>query len=217
MNRLKAVFWDMDGTLVDSEAIAVNAFSLAMAEAGLPHLPDLHDLVVGRAADDLYRWLVKEYGLTLPPVEWEQRKHFHHLGAAERIKGFSQAIAVFRALEAAGIPQAIVSNSDRLIMDVQLQLAGLAQARRTTISRNDVRRGKPDPEGYLRASWLLETNPTDCLVVEDSRSGAAAGRAAGMTTVFVPHATVPPPAQVRQLSKMQDVMGLVGVAFQQIE
>lgn len=210
MNRLKAVLWDMDGTLIDSEHIAVEAFRRAMMDAGLPELPDLYDCVVGRAADDLYRWLVADVGLTLPAIEWEERKHFHHFGAAEQIKGFAAATDVFRSLDTAGVPQAIVSNSDRMIVDVQLGLAGLARPGRITVSRNDVRRGKPDPEGFLRAAWLLGVEPSDCLVVEDSRSGAAAGLAAGMITVMVPHATTPAPQQVRQLSEMTEVVHVMG-------
>lgn len=210
MSRLKAVLWDMDGTLVDSETIAVAAFRIAMIEAGLPDLPDLHDRVVGRSADDLYRWLVAEFGLSMPVVDWEGRKHFHHFREADRIRAFPAAAGLFRALTAEGVPQAIVSNSDRLIMDVQLRLADLARPGQVTVSRNDLRRGKPDPEGYLRAAWLLGMEPAECLVVEDSPSGARAGLAAGMVTVFVPHATGPAPEGVRALARMEEVPGLLG-------
>jgi len=209
MNRLKAVLWDMDGTLVDSENVAVEAFRLAMIDAGLPAIPNLYDRVLGRAADDLYRWLVADFGLTLPAVEWEERKHFHHFNASEQIKGFTAATDVFRSLDFASIPQAIVSNSDRKIVDVQLTLVGLTRPGHITVSRNDVRKGKPDPEGYLRAAWLLGVDPSECLVVEDSNSGAAAGTAARMVTVMVPHATVAAPAGVLQLTRMEEVFDAV--------
>lgn len=205
MSRFKAVLWDMDGTLIDSEEIAIEAFRRAMVEAGLPVVADLHRLASGRAADDLYGWLVTDYGLTVPRPEWELRKLHHHFGAIEGIRTFPSAIAAFTALDSARLPQAIVSNSDRMIMDTQLRLADLARPGRITVSRNDLRRGKPDPEGYLRAAWLLEADPAECLVVEDSLSGAAAGLAAGMTTVFVPHATVRPPKGVHPLADMADL------------
>lgn len=209
MNLLKAVLWDMDGTLIDSEHVAVEAFRLAMIDAGLPEIPDLYDRVLGRAADDLYRWLVADFGLALPAIEWEERKHFHHFNASEQIKGFTAATDVFCSLDYANIPQAVVSNSDRKIVDVQLTLAGLTRPGHITVSRNDVRKGKPDPEGYLRAAWLLGVKPSECLVVEDSNSGAAAGTAARMATVMVPHATVAAPAGVLQLTRMEQILNAV--------
>jgi beta-phosphoglucomutase-like phosphatase (HAD superfamily) len=210
MTRAKAVLWDMDGTLVDSEPLAVEALRLAMAEAGLPPLPDLHDRVVGRAADDLYRWFVTDFGLSLDPLTWERRKHHHYfLAAASGLRGFAAALACWQRLDLAGVAQAVVSNSDRAIVDVNLRAVGLARPGLITVSRNDLRRGKPDPEGYLRAAWLLQVAPADCLVIEDSDSGAAAGLASGIRTLFVPHATGPVPAGATRLAEMAELDVLV--------
>jgi HAD superfamily hydrolase (TIGR01509 family) len=179
----------MDGTLIDSETIAADALQLALAEVGISGLYGLHDWALGRAADEIYHWLVANHGLAEDEISWERRKLRHHLAEAERLRAFPDAINVFRFLEAAGIPQAIVTNSDRMIMDRQLGSVGLSRPGLVTVSRNDVRKGKPDPEGYLRAAWLLSCEPTSCYVVEDSPSGIAAGRAAGATTIAVPHAS----------------------------
>lgn len=210
MTKSKAVLWDMDGTLIDSEHVAVDALHAALAEAGIPPIPNLLDQVVGRSADDLYRWFVADFGLTLDPVAWERRKHHHHFAAAERLVAFPEAFDLFQRFEAAGVPQAIVTNSDRLIVDTQLRLVSLARPGLTTVSRNDVRLGKPDPEGYLRAAWLLKRDPADCIVLEDSPSGIAAGLAAGMAVRIVPHA----PAKVTgapRLSRMGDLPDLFGL------
>ncbi|MFO1151710.1 MAG: HAD family phosphatase [Alsobacter sp.] len=209
MTIRKAVLWDMDGTLVDSEPIAVEALRRAMAEQGIAPPDNLHDLVVGRPADELYTWYARDFGLSLDPVSWERRKHRHHLGALGALRGFAPAIDLFKALEIRGVPQAIVSNSDRIIMDAQLRAVGLARPGLVTVSRNDVRQGKPEPEGYLRAAWLLEVRPGDCLVVEDSPSGAAAGLAARMKTVLVPHAALAPPDGVTRLDSMDEIVAMV--------
>lgn len=210
MTISKAVLWDMDGTLIDSEHVAVDALYAALAEAGIRPIPNLLDQVVGRSADDLYRWFVADFGLTLDPVAWERRKHHHHFAAAERLVAFPEALDLFQRFDAAGVPQAIVTNSDRLIVDTQLRLVSLARPGLTTVARNDVRLGKPDPEGYLRAAWLLKRDPADCIVLEDSPSGVAAGVAAGMTVRIVPHA----PAKVTgapRLGRMGDLPGLFGL------
>lgn len=209
MRTFDAVLWDMDGTLIDSEHVAVDALRAALQEVGIPPIPDLLDRVVGRSADELYRWFVRDFGLSLDPVAWERRKHHHHFAAAARIVAFPAALAVFRQFEGMGIAQAIVTNSDRLIVDTQLRLVGLARPGMLTVARNDVRAGKPDPEGYLRAAWLLNRDPGTCLVVEDSPSGVAAGLAAGMAVQIVPHA----PATVTgapRLARMQELAGLIG-------
>ncbi len=199
---IKAVLWDMDGTLVDSEGIAVDALALAMTEAGCTPPPDLMRRVVGRSADEIYRYVTREHGLRADPLEWERRKHFHYFRAAEALRGFDDAVKTWRRLEAGGIGQAVVSNSDRTIVDVNLRAAGLVRPGLVTVARNDVRQGKPHPEGYLRAAYLLGVEPHQCLVVEDSVSGAAAGRAAGMETVFVPHSHSRAPDGVRMLASM---------------
>ncbi|MFB2551922.1 HAD family hydrolase [Ensifer soli] len=209
MTGITAVLWDMDGTLVDSETIAIAALALAIAEQGITPPEDLHHSAAGRAADDLYRWMRDAYGLGLDPLAWERRKLHHYMRQADALRGFDAAIACWRRFEATGIAQAVVSNSDRLIMDVNLRAVGLARPGLVTVARNDVRKGKPDPEGYHRAAHLLGAAPGACLIVEDSLSGAAAGLASGMPVVFVPHATVPAPAGVRPLSGMEELEEIV--------
>lgn len=207
---IKALLWDMDGTLVDSEHIAVEALRLAMIEAGLAVPDNLMERVMGRAADDMYRSFRDELGLTMDSVEWERRKHSHYFAGIVGLGSFAESIAVWRQAEAMGLGQAVVSNSDRAIVDVNLRSVGLARPGLVTISRNDVRQGKPAPEGYLRAAWLLGVEAAEVIVVEDSASGAAAGLAAGMRTVFVPHALGAAPAGVTPLRRMEDLLALLG-------
>ena len=86
------------------------------------------------------------------------------------------------------------------------------QAFKPRVARNDLRKGKPDPEGYLRAAWLLEAEPAECLVVEDSPVGARAGVAAGMAVIFHPqHAAAPAevPPDVRYLPPSGDLAPLL--------
>jgi len=209
MTHKKAVLWDMDGTLIDSEPTALGALTRAIAEVGIPPIADLHDRAFGQSADAIHRWLSSEHGLSEAPADWERRKHRHHLAGIGELRAFRESLRVYRTLEAAGFPQAVVSNSDRLIMDAQLQRIGVTKPGIITVARNDVRKGKPDPEGYLRAAWLLQVNPSDCLVIEDSPSGISAGRAAGMTTFSVPHSPTVLDAD-HALSTMNEILTFVG-------
>lgn len=200
---IKAVLWDMDGTLVDSEDIAVDALGLAMKEAGLIPPTDLKERVVGRSSDEIYHYVVETFGLRTNPIDWERRKHHFYFRASGALRGYDDAVLTWRRFDAAGIRQAVISNSDRAIMDVNLRAAGLVRPGLVTVARNDVLHGKPHPEGYLRAAYLLGVTPRECVIVEDSVSGAAAAQAAGIETVFVPHSHSTAPQGVRTLSSMR--------------
>lgn len=207
---IKALLWDMDGTLVDSEHIAIEALRLAMIEAGLMVPENLMEKAMGRAADDLYRVFCAELGLKMDPLSWEKRKHHHYFEGIAGLGSFAPSIAIWQQAEAMGLAQAVVSNSDRAIVDANLRVAGLSRPGLVTVSRNDLRQGKPAPEGYLRAAWLLGVDPAEAMVIEDSASGAAAGLAAGMRTVFVPHAIGQAPAGTIPLAHMEDILALLG-------
>lgn len=209
MKSISAVLWDMDGTLIDSEHIAAQSLRSAMQEIGLSNAPNLHERFAGKSADVIYEILVAEFGLRLDQNSWEQRKHHYHFAAADNIKALPESISLFRQFDRAGVKQAIVSNSDRAIMDMQLRIVDLTWPGMITISRNDVRVGKPNPEGYLRAAWLLNATPNECLVVEDSAIGVEAGLSAGMRTLLVSNTNEVAPHGAIKLKSMTDLAVMV--------
>lgn len=189
----KAIYWDMDGTLLDSEPLHDQALVAALRGAGVEPPSDLHERVLGRAAYPVYEMLRDEFGLSLPFDEWIVRKYEHYLPNVDSIRPRPGAIEIFREANERGLAQAVVSNSDRLIVDANLRAARLQYPGMKTVSRNDVRVGKPDAEPYLRAAYLTGVDPADTAVVEDSVLGARAGVAAGMKTLFWPEKPMEPP------------------------
>jgi len=194
----KAVFWDMDGTLVDSEPLHEAALVAALRSVGIAPPTNLHERVLGVAAWPVFEMLRDEFGLGLPFDDWIVRKYDHYLPMAETLKPRPGAIEIFNELRALGIEQAVVSNSDRLIVDANLRAVGLVYPGMKTVSRNDVHDGKPYPEPFLRAAFLAGVEPADSVAVDDSVTGAMAGVAAGMRTMFWPEAPMagPPGAVV---------------------
>jgi len=182
----KAVFWDMDGTLVDSEPLHEAALVAAMRNVGLVPPANLHERVLGVAAWPVYEMMRDEFGLDLPFDDWILRKYEHYLPLVERLQPRPGAIEIFNELRARGVAQAVVSNSDRMIVDANLHMVGLIYPGMKTISRNDVREGKPHPEPFLRAAYLADVDPAQAVAVDDSWPGAMAGLAAGMKTIFWP-------------------------------
>lgn len=97
-------------------------------------------------------------------------------------------------------PIALASSAHREVIDAALAATGLTAAFRVVVSSDEVEHGKPAPDVYLAAAERLGADPATCLVVEDSHNGVAAARAAGMTTVLVPNASVPPAPGTAELA-----------------
>jgi HAD superfamily hydrolase (TIGR01509 family) len=188
-----AVLWDMDGTLVDSEPLHEEALERALRAQGLAVPATFHAFLLGRDARTIHAWCRDELGLTLGFEDWIALKYRTYFALLHRLRPRGGAIALFQRLRAGGRPQAVVSNSDRMVVTANLDAAGLTAPGLVSVSRNDVREGKPHPEPYLRAAWLLGVEPAGCTVVEDSPTGARAGLAAGMRTLFWPPEPVETP------------------------
>ncbi|AZO72334.1 MAG: HAD family phosphatase [Mesorhizobium sp.] len=207
----KAVFWDMDGTLVDSEPLHEAALVAALRSVGIAPPTDLHERVLGVAAWPVYEMLRDQFGLALPFDDWIVRKYDHYLPMAETLRPRHGAIEVFNELRARGVEQAVVSNSDRLIVDANLSAVGLVYPGMHTVSRNDVRQGKPHAEPFLRAAYLAGVDPADAVAVDDSVTGAMAGLAAGMKTIFWPEAPMEGPPGAIVISSADELREKLGL------
>lgn len=185
-DRLSAVLWDLDGTLVNSEPAHDAAFRAALDQTGLSVAPDFHDRLLGVGEDGIHAELVALSGMTLSLPEWRALKWRHYSQMARNVQPLAGIPAVLDALRAAQVPMAVVSNSTRAEVDLLLDVTGLAPFFGITLSRSDLTEGKPAPEGYLAAAALLGQRPAACVVIEDSPTGARAGVAAGMVTVYRP-------------------------------
>lgn len=207
----KAVFWDMDGTLVDSEPLHEAALIAALHSVGIAAPPDLHERVLGIAAWPVYEMLRDEFGLDLPFDDWIVRKYDHYLPMAETLKPRPGAIEIFNELRALGVAQAVVSNSDRLVVDANLRMVGLFYPGMKTVSRNDVREGKPHAEPFLRAAWLADVDPADAVAVDDSVTGVTAGLAAGMRTIFWPEVRMEGPPGAIVINSADELRAELGL------
>ncbi|MCZ8543690.1 HAD family phosphatase [Mesorhizobium qingshengii] len=207
----KAVFWDMDGTLVDSEPLHEAALVAAMRSVGLVPPPDLHERVLGVAAWPVYEMMRDEFGLDLPFDDWIVRKYEHYLPLVESLKPRPGAIEIFSDLRARGVAQAVVSNSDRMIVDANLRMVGLTYPGMKTISRNDVHDGKPHPEPFLRAAYLAGVDPAHAVAIDDSWPGAMAGLAAGMKTIFWPEKPMDGPPGAVVIDNAEELRAQLGL------
>jgi beta-phosphoglucomutase-like phosphatase (HAD superfamily) len=183
---ISAVLFDMDGTLVDSEPTHYDALVEAVVRHGQSVPDGLAERITGMSIADCHAALVESINLAMTLDDFIVAKHGAYLALAPGLKRRAGVDAALDLLARHDMPYAIVSNSDRMIADANLRATGLSRPGLVTVTRNDVRQGKPDPEPYLRAALLLGVRTENCLVIEDSPVGAQAGLAAGMQVIAWP-------------------------------
>jgi len=182
----RAVLWDLDGTLVDSEPLHRRTLHAVLMEAGCAPPPDLDAMLIGKSIDEVHALLCTRFGLLLPLGRFARRRAETYVALRHSLQARPGAIEIVSSLAARGVQQAIVSNSDRMIVDANMIAVGLDQFGLPTISRDDVERPKPDPEPYCRGAAALAVHPSGCIVVEDSPTGAQAGLNAGCRVIAWP-------------------------------
>jgi len=197
----KAVLWDMDGTLVDSEPLHDDSIRLVGDQLGYSVSQAIVDEALGVGHRHCYDIIQKYLNMNVDFDTWMAKVEQTYLASTARIAPRLNTIEVVKALHARGIKQAIFSNSPRNIVEANAKgflrfFDNPDEIFSAILSIDDVKERKPHPEGYLLAAQKLSVQPEECLVVEDSPTGSKAGIAAGMFTIFWPeHADMPTDAQ----------------------
>jgi HAD superfamily hydrolase (TIGR01509 family) len=190
--RARAVIFDFNGTLSHDEPILLAIFLELFAEYGKPLPAEVYfDELAGLSDPEIVRtWL----GADHPAVEEviERRIERYRELAADG-STVPQEVRDTVRYAAERVPVAVVSGAARAEIEPVLDAAGLAREVRAVVAAEDVPRGKPAPDGYLRALELLdeELAPSDVLVLEDAEAGIAAAKTAGMRCIAV-LGTLPP-------------------------
>nr|WP_275941975.1 HAD family phosphatase [Nocardia cerradoensis] len=181
--------WDMDGTLLDSEKLWDIGVRELAEELGGRMTDAIRHALIGADARNALRILFDGLGLELDPAamlaagQWLERRVTELMaGPIPWRPGAQDALATLRA---AGLPAALVTNTKRSITELCLETLGRHMFD-VSVCGDEVDNGKPAPDPYLRAAQLLGVAPEDCVAVEDSPTGSAAGLAAGCRVLVVP-------------------------------
>ena len=185
-----AVIFDMDGLLLDTEALATKAGMSAFAKAGLDAPASLFHALIGVDSATCRQLVIDLFGdqVDMEAVNDEWDRHFFELIQSD-IPMKPGVETLMTALDKAGIPYAIATSSDRHSAQHKAKVTGLGKRVQHIVSADCVANRKPAPDPYLKAAALLGVPPEKCLAFEDSDPGATAALAAGMTVVQVPDIT----------------------------
>ena len=200
MTDVAAVIFDLDGVLVDSEHVWDEVREELARERGRRWHERAQADMMGMSSIEWSRYMHDVIGLADSPEEINaevvrrmEARYAEHLplvdGAVEAVERLARAFRL-----------GLASSSNRPLIEVVLEKAGLADLFEATVSSEEVERGKPAPDVFLEAARRLGVPPEACAAIEDSGNGIRAAHGAGMRVVAIPNRRYPPPAEVLALA-----------------
>jgi HAD superfamily hydrolase (TIGR01509 family) len=178
--------------LIDSETVWGSVREQVTRELGGRWHDRAQQEMMGMSSQEWSRYLRDDLGVPLEPDEISAvvverlRERYH-----QSVPLLPGAVETVRAL-AERWPLGLASSSNRPLIDLVLELTGLAPCFRVTVSSEEAGRGKPAPDVYQEAARRLEVDPKSCVAVEDATNGIRSAKAAGMSVAVVPHPDFPP-------------------------
>ena len=197
---IAAVVFDLDGVLLDSEAAWVKVKKEFTEETGGQWKEQAQWDMLGMSSIEWSRYMHDELGVPAPPEQissavadrlaQQYRKQLPLLpGALEAVRSLAR-----------DWPLGLASSSNRNVIDLVLQTAGLADAFEATVSSEEVAAGKPAPDVYLEAAKGLGVEAADCVAIEDSANGIRSAHAAEMAVIAIPNRDFPPDPEALALA-----------------
>ena len=183
---LKAVIFDMDGVLVNSEPHHIIIEKQLFAQLNLDISDAEHSSYMGKSSEQMWTEIIRNHNLSLKAEELAQRntdkiiEYFSGLNEIELMPGI---VDLLEKIFQKRIPMAVASSSDAETIEIILSRTGLRKYFLHTVSSGLVDKGKPEPDIYLYTAGLLSVKPEECLVIEDSVNGMKAAKAANMLCV----------------------------------
>lgn len=203
-----AVIFDFNGTLSDDEPLLCEIFTHLFAEHGRPmSAQEYFDQLAGLSDPEIVTtWLGEDHPDVRAVIDQRERRYREASADGSTIHEHTREAVRFAAER---VPLAICSGAAQNEIRPVVEAAGLTEYFRAIVASDDVTNGKPDPEGYRKALAILEVDPADAVVFEDTEAGIASARAAGAGRVLAMRGTLEP----HRLAQADELIDRVDVAL----
>ena len=205
----------MDGVIIDSEPLHFESDRMVMREFGVELTDEELNRYVGVANPQMWAELKDKYNINLTIDELLERQHANKLKLLkeiqlETISGIDELIL---DLQKKGIAIALASSSSREFIELVLDKLGITECFQVIVSGDEVEKGKPEPDIFLKAAELLKVAPENCIVLEDAEHGVNAAKKAGMKCIGF----INPNSGNQDLSKADKIVStLVGLEYESL-
>jgi len=185
---MKAVIFDFDGVILDSEPQHHEAFAELFRRNGIP-FSETPQTMTGIPARKLIPMVALKAGISLSAEKISamdrQRDEIYLELILHQATLLPGALDLLHALKKSGVKIALASSSNHRLLEAILPRVGLTDAFDAVVGGDHVPHGKPNPDIFLKAAEKLGVNPRDCVVIEDANAGVQAANAAGMKVLMV--------------------------------
>ena len=216
---IKAVIFDMDGLLVDSEPVWNEARVAMAARYNKTWTQADHMNVMGVSTDEWIAYMIKRLELTLPPQVVRDEVIDQMVAMYRRQIPFRPFAVEAVKWAASRYPTALASGSPRQLIDIVTQSAELRGCFQVILTADEVGAGKPDPAVYLETARRLGVAPEACVCLEDSANGVLSGHRAGMVVINIPDPRYPLTEEQTRYANvvLASLAGFTAVTIQQLE
>ncbi len=198
--KYKAVIFDLDGLLLDSESISLSTFVESCRECDFEPNMEVYYQSIGTNWSKTKEIFLEGYGKNFPYKAitelWLEKYHEEVLGKPVPLK--EGALSLLQYLEKEGVKKAVVTSSRKKNALIKLSNAQILSFFDFVLGGDEISKGKPDPEMYLTAAERFNEETAECLAIEDSDNGAVSAFKAGLTVIQVPD-LIEPSAKVKAL------------------
>lgn len=182
---IKAVLFDMDGVLVDSEELTYTAAIEMLKQRGVSACKEDFTPFIGAGDIAYLGGAAAAHGLKYDPEMSRVTYEIYGKLVSEHNIAYENTYKTVAALKNMNILRAVCTSADKVKMEINIKATGLSDMFDALINGRDIKNNKPAPDIYLKGAGTLGVSPSECLVVEDAKNGILAAKAAGMHSCAV--------------------------------
>jgi HAD superfamily hydrolase (TIGR01509 family) len=183
---IQAVIFDMDGVIIDSEPVYFNIDKQMFEELNIAVSFEEHCSYVGTSSQNMWSAIIKKHGIPDQPEELMRKEYSlykEHLVNANDLQPIDGVVELINELHKNNFKLVLASSSRMETIDIVLNKFKLVEFFMAKVSGSELAHSKPHPEIFLRSAQLIKSEPGECIVIEDSKNGVTAAKAAGMKCI----------------------------------